>query len=301
MASATRPYHGGMNSLAPLMADWYRKAARDLPWRRDGTTPWGELVSEIMLQQTPAARVVPYWQRWMTDWPQPGDLAAANPADVIRAWGTLGYPRRSLWLRECAVTIARSHGGEVPDDEAVLRTLPGIGQYTAAAIASFAFGRRAVVLDTNIRRVIARVFGGQALPPPGLTASERARAESLLPRDAAAAVDWNRATMELGALICHARQPDCPACPLEAACAWRRNGYPGDAHAGARRVQRYEGTDREARGRVMGMLRQGDGTAIAVAAIVAALPRPDQAKRAIAGLVADGLAVPDGADLRLPG
>jgi len=290
-----------MNPVAPLLTDWYQRNARNLPWRRAGTTPWGVLVSEIMLQQTPAARVIPYWERWLSAWPRPADLAQDSPAEAIRAWGTLGYPRRGLRLYDCAVAITQSYDGEVPADEVTLRTLPGIGQYTAAAVASFAYGQRAVVLDTNIRRVIERIFGGQALPLPSLTMAETTRAAELLPVDPADAVRWNQATMEFGALVCRARQPDCPTCPIQEYCSWRRDGYPGDSHAGKRAVQKYEGTDRQARGRVMALLRQMEGESVPVAAIVAALPRPDQAGRAIEGLVTDGLAVRDGAALRLPG
>lgn len=285
--------------LAARLADWYQQAARDLPWRHPGTTPWGVVVSEVMAQQTPVLRVVPYWQRWLAAWPRPSDLAAASPADVIRAWGTLGYPRRGLRLRDCAVTLVASYGGEVPPDEATLRGLPGLGRYSAAAIASFAFGRRAVVLDTNIRRVVARVWEAEGWPPPSPTAAEWARAGELLPIDPAESVAWNRATMELGALICRARQPDCAVCPIQSDCAWYAEGCPGDP-AARPPGQPYHGTDRQARGRVLALLRQMDGESLPTAAIIAALPQPDQAERAIASLVADGLAVRDGAALRLP-
>src|SRR5690606_7452204 len=137
---------------------WFDHAARDLPWRRPECSPWGVLVSEIMLQQTPVVRVLPAWMSWMERWPTPAHLAAASQADAVRAWDRLGYPRRAKRLWECAGEIVRRHGGEVPDDEEELLALPGIGAYTAAAVRSFAFGRRAVVLDTNVRRVIARAW-----------------------------------------------------------------------------------------------------------------------------------------------
>ncbi len=287
------------NPLAAPLADWYRAEARDLPWRRPTATPWGILVSEIMLQQTPASRVTPYWQAWLERWPAPSDLADAAPAEVIQAWGTLGYPRRALRLRECAAAIAQDHDDEVPHEEAVLRGLPGIGDYTAAAVAAFAYGRRTVVLDTNIRRVIARAQAGQALPPPHLTAAERAMAEALVPPDPAAAVRWNQATMELGALVCRARSQDCETCPIAGLCAWRAAGHPGDLQAGRRRTQAWEGTNRQARGQVMALLREAEGEAVPVAAVLSLGDRA-RYERAIEGLVADGLAVREGEALRLP-
>jgi len=278
---------------------WYDANARDLPWRRKGATPWGILVSEIMLQQTPAKRVIPYWERWMSVWPRPGDLARAQPGEVIQAWGALGYPRRALRLRECAVTIDKEYG-EVPRTEDTLRTLPGIGEYTAAAVAAFAYGCRTVVLDTNIRRVIARAYAGEALPMPHLTAAERTMAANLVPTEAKDAVKWNQATMELGAVVCRARDADCESCPVKDICAWRSADYPGDIHAGRRRTQPWEGTDRQARGRIMAFLREADGESVPIAAILAGTPREAQTLRAIDALIADGLARRDGEALRLP-
>src|SRR3954471_21891162 len=135
---------------------WYADNARDLPWRRPDVSPWAVLVSEVMLQQTPAARVIPAWQEWMQRWPTPADLAAQPAGEAVRAWGRLGYPRRALRLHAAAAAIVERFGGEVPESRAELLTLPGVGDYTAAAVASFAFGRREVVLDTNVRRVLAR-------------------------------------------------------------------------------------------------------------------------------------------------
>ena len=288
-----------MNPLAVPLARWYESSARDLPWRHDGTTPWGVLVSEIMLQQTPANRVIPYWLDWLDRWPTPGDLAQAGAAAVIQAWGTLGYPRRALRLRECAGVIAGEYAGEVPSDEETLRTLPGIGEYTAAAVAAFAYGRRAVVLDTNIRRVIARAHTGQSLPLPHLTTAERTMAAELLPKGTAS-VRWNQATMELGAVICRTRDPACDSCPVKGLCAWRQAGYPDDQYAARRRGQGWEGTDRQVRGRIMALLRQADPESVPSAALLATSPDPDQAQRALGGLVADGLAVRDGEAVRLP-
>ncbi|MCL2736757.1 MAG: A/G-specific adenine glycosylase [Propionibacteriaceae bacterium] len=289
-----------MNPLARPLAAWYAQNARDLPWRDPAATPWAILVSEIMLQQTPAARVIPYWTSWMAVWPRPSDLADATPAEVILAWGSLGYPRRALRLRDCASVVAGQYADQVPADEDQLRTLPGIGEYTAAAVAAFAYGRRTVVLDTNIRRFIARAHLGQALPLPHLTADERSMAASLVPSDTQESVVWNEATMEAGAVVCKAREWLCDACPVKDLCAWRDAGYPGDLHAGRRRAQPWEGTDRQARGRVMALLRETEGESVPIEALVALTPRPEQTRRAIDGLVADGLAVVEGEAVRLP-
>jgi A/G-specific adenine glycosylase len=282
------------------LAQWYAQAARDLPWRHPQASAWSVLVSEIMLQQTPVVRVLPTWQAWLERWPTPADLAAAPPGAVIAAWGALGYPRRALRLRQAAVVIVEQWGGAVPEDEAGLRALPGVGDYTAAAVACFAFTRRAVVLDTNVRRVLARVWWGQALPAPSRSRAEHAWAAQLLPDDPAAAKTWNQALMELGALVCRARDPACASCPLRGWCAWRQAGQPADPYATRRRVQGWEGTDRQARGRVMAALRTAGGEPVAVGAILADSPRPEQTERAIDTLVADGLAVRVGSGVSLP-
>lgn len=268
---------------------WYDEHARDLPWRAPDRTPWGVLVSEVMLQQTPVVRVEPAWRAWLSRWPSPADLAAASSADVLRAWDRLGYPRRALRLQECARTIVERHGGRVPDDEAALLALPGIGSYTAAAVLSFAFGRRAVVLDTNVRRVLARAADGHALPAPSQTAAEVARAAALVPPDDATAARWAQASMELGAVVCTARSPRCEACPLVSSCAWVAAGRPGDLHAHRRRTQAWAGTDRQVRGRIMALLREAPAP-VPEPALDEAWPATEQRARALAGLLADGLA-----------
>jgi len=275
----------------PTLLAWFDEHARDLPWRAPGRTPWGVLVSEVMLQQTPVARVEPAWVAWLARWPTPADLAAAPAADVLRAWDRLGYPRRALRLRECAAAIVARHGGAVPDDEAALRALPGVGPYTAAAVRSFAFGHRAVVLDTNVRRVLARWATGDALPAPAQTAAEAALADSLTPADDADAARWSLAVMELGALVCTARAPRCGACPLASSCAWLAAGRPPDAHAARRRGQPWAGTDRQVRGRVMALLREAIGP-VPADAVAAAWPDRRQLDRCLAALAADGLVVP---------
>jgi len=280
--------------LHTTVISWYAVQARDLPWRRPGTTPWGVLVSEVMSQQTPVSRVAPVWEQWMARWPRPHDLAAAAPADVLRAWQRLGYPRRALRLRECAAAVVERFAGAVPMTEEELRTLPGVGEYTAAAVASFAHGRRALVLDTNVRRVLGRVVEGRALPPPCLTVAERRRAAALLPQDAALSVRWNEGVMELGAQVCTARAPRCDACPVADRCRWRLAGAPADPDAHRRRGQPWHGTDRQARGRIMARLRAlPDGASLAEDELLAPLRTastdPGQPERALASLLVDGL------------
>lgn len=269
---------------------WYAAAQRDLPWRRPGRSPWEVLVSEVMLQQTPVARVLPVWQRWMELWPTPADLAAATPGDAVREWDRLGYPRRALRLHAAATAVRDEHDGQVPAEEAVLRTLPGIGDYTAAAVAAFAFGHRATVVDTNIRRVQARAVSGLALPAPSLTRAEVALATSLLPDDDEDAAVWNVAVMELGALVCTARAPRCGECPLADVCRWRLAGSP-PYDGPPRRGQAWEGTDRQCRGRMVQRLREADGP-VAGELLHTLWPDRAQSDRCLDGLVADGLVEP---------
>ncbi|HSP59910.1 MAG TPA: A/G-specific adenine glycosylase [Ornithinimicrobium sp.] len=278
---------------------WYAEHRRDLPWRRPGCTPWGVLVSEVMLQQTPVARVEPVWARWMERWPTPGALAAAAPGEAVRAWDRLGYPRRALRLHAAAGAIVERHAGEVPDEEDALRALPGVGAYTAAAVAAFAFGRRTAVVDTNVRRVHARWVTGRALPAPALTAAETSLAATLLPVDEPTAATWSVAVMELGALVCTARSPRCAGCPLVDLCAWVAAGSP--PHDGPpRRGQAWEGTDRQCRGRLLQVLREAEG-AVVGDRLRAVWPHEAQRDRCLDGLVSDGLVEPLARDrYRLP-
>jgi A/G-specific adenine glycosylase len=286
--------------LVPAVVAWYAANARDLPWRRPGTTPWAVLVSEVMLQQTPVARVLPAYEAWLTRWPTPPALAADPPGEAVRLWGRLGYPRRALRLHETAVLTTRRYGGRLPDSYELLRSLPGVGDYTAAAVASFGYGRRHVVLDTNARRVLARAVSGKPLPPPHVTAAERRTAATLLPEDPATAVRWAVASMELGALVCRARAPACSACPVHAWCRWRLAGQPAGAGV-KRRGQAYEGTDRQVRGRLLAVLREAYGP-VPPMVLESAWPEPRQRIRALDGLIADGLVerLADGS-CRLPG
>ncbi|GAB3165880.1 hypothetical protein GCM10027059_24090 [Myceligenerans halotolerans] len=283
--------------LRATVTDWFTHAARDLPWRAPDRTPWGVLVSEVMLQQTPVARVEPAWRSWMERWPEPADLARADTADVLRAWGRLGYPRRALRLQECAAAVVERHDGVVPRTEDELRALPGIGEYTAAAVLAFAYGRRAVVVDTNVRRVLARTIGGTALPAPSYTAAERALATAIAPAGDAEAARWAAASMELGALVCTARSPRCDACPVAGLCAWRAAGSPPDAHAGRRRTQAWHGTDRQCRGRIMATLRDAEGPVDRSLLVEAWVPgagsiADDAGRAALASLPDDGRPAP---------
>jgi len=285
---------------APLVA-WYRASARDLPWRRPGVGAWPVLVSEFMLQQTQVSRVLPVYEAWLARWPTAPDLADATPADAVRQWGRLGYPGRALRLHASAQAITSRHGGEVPASLSDLRDLPGVGAYTAAAVATFAFGQRHAVLDTNVRRVLARLVGGRD-PAARSSASvaETAMAESLLPlAEGRRAATWSVALMELGALVCVARGPACERCPLAADCAWRLADNP--ASSGPRRGQRYEGTDRQCRGAVLAVLRNAPGP-VPAEALDACWPDSGQRERVLAGLMADGLTAAYGGGLiGLPG
>jgi A/G-specific adenine glycosylase len=271
--------------VAPVVS-WYAGHARDLPWRRPGTSPWDILVSEIMLQQTPVDRVRPAHAAWMARWPTPAALARATAADALRQWDRLGYPRRALWLHAIARALVSEHGGEVPDSAEVLATLPGIGPYTAAAVATFAFGQRHAVLDTNVRRVLARLVTGTARPPAAPSAAERRLAEALLPADDATAARWSVAVMELGALVCTAARPSCAACPVASGCAWRAAGKPPPPPGQA--GQAYAGTDRQCRGALLAVLRSAEGPVLP-AALDVAWHDTGQRARALAALVADGL------------
>jgi A/G-specific adenine glycosylase len=274
--------------LAALVLDWFPANARDLPWRRPGTTPWGVLVSEFMLQQTPVARVEPVWTAWMQQWPAPSALASAARADVLRAWGKLGYPRRALRLHEAAAVIATQHGDVVPEDLAVLEALPGIGSYTARAIAAFGYGRRCPVVDTNVRRVVARAVHGRGDAGPARTSADLADVDALLPPDDRSAAVVSAGLMELGAVICTARAPRCGLCPVRTECAWQAAGRP--EYTGPRKpVQGFAGTDRQVRGRLLDVLRGADGP-VERARLDAVWSDAAQRDRCLHSLLVDGLA-----------
>jgi A/G-specific adenine glycosylase len=270
------------------LLDWYDRCRRDLPWREPGVTAWQILVSEFMLQQTPVSRVEPIWRDWVQRWPTASATAAASPADVVRAWGKLGYPRRAKRLHECATVIARDHGDVVPDDVEILLTLPGVGSYTARAIACFAYRQPVPVVDTNVRRVVARVVHGRADAAAPSAARDHADVSALLPDDGSAH-RFSAALMELGAIVCTARTPRCGLCPVSE-CRWRQAGYP-PADGPARRPQAYAGTDRQVRGRLLDVLRDSEFPVTRAELDVAWVTDTEQRDRALNSLLADGLVV----------
>ncbi len=287
--------HGALES-------WYRENARDLPWRRaefhERFGAWGTLVSEFMLQQTPVMRVIPHLEAWLRRWPTPTAMSLATPAEVVQQWANLGYPRRALWLHRAAIEVVERHGGVVPPDVDALLALSGIGDYTARAVAVFSYGDRHPVVDTNTRRVLARVLDGTAQPAPP-SRKDLVRMDGLLPEDEAEAALCNAAMMELGATVCTARTPACDRCPLAGDCAWLAAGKP-DTEDRRRRQARYEGSDRQARGAVLRALRDAAPIPLTLAEVLSDWPNPVQRDRAIDSLIADGLAEAAGGVLSLP-
>ncbi|WP_229119318.1 HhH-GPD family protein [Enemella evansiae] len=280
--------------LVQAVVAWFAEAARDLPWR--GAAGWPVLVSEFMLQQTPVSRVLEPWRAWLARWPTPAALAADPPGEAVRMWGRLGYPRRALRLHAAAVAIVERHDGEVPSDHDELLALPGVGSYTAAAVSAFAFGGGEVVLDTNVRRVLARAISGVEFPANTPTAAERRLAAELWPAEDAAR--WSAAVMELGALICTAARPKCGGCPIRDRCAWYAAGRP--THDGPpRRGQTYAGTDRQVRGRLLEVLRDAEDP-VPAARLDLVWDDPVQRTRALESLLADGLVVRRGRAYTLP-
>ncbi len=287
-----------MPDLATPLIAWYRDNARELPWREPGFGAWGVLVSEFMLQQTPVARVIPLLDAWLERWPTPSSLAGDAPAEAVRAWANLGYPRRALWLHRAATQIRDLHDGVVPRDVEALLALTGIGDYTARAVAVFAYGDRHPVVDTNTRRVLARAVDGRAQPGPPARRDLDAMA-AILPQSEPEAAIVNAAAMELGAIVCTARAPRCDACPIAHVCAWRAAGYP-DTGDTRRKRARYEGSDRQARGAILRALRESAAHELAMDAVASDWPDAAQRDRAIDSLVADGLIEASDGTLRLP-
>jgi A/G-specific adenine glycosylase len=278
-----------VDEVQAAVLGWYDEHQRDLPWRRPEATGWSVMVSEFMLQQTPVSRVLPKHTEWLARWPTPGDLAAESAGEAVRAWGRLGYPRRALRLHRAATMIRDHFDGQVPSAYDDLRALPGVGDYTASAIAAFAYGQRIAVLDTNVRRVHWRLFRGLQYPPDVVYSHEREDAWRLLPADPGIAATWSVAVMELGALVCTARSPSCDSCPVAQWCVWRGDGYP--AYDGPpRRGQTYAGTDRQCRGRLLAVLREAPGS-VAKPLLDVAWPAAEQRERALASLISDGLVV----------
>jgi A/G-specific adenine glycosylase len=268
---------------------WFEAEGRDLPWRRPGFTPWGALVSEFMLQQTPVSRVIPKLKTWLERWPTPAALATDSPGEAVRAWDKLGYPRRALWLHACAVAIVERFNGAVPSRVDDLLSLPGVGPYTARAVAVFAFGAHEPVVDTNIRRVIARHQKGLADQGAPREKLDLADMDALLPHSDRSPV-FNQAVMELGALICTSKSPSCERCPISETCSWRLSGYPANADGKKPKQKKYEGSDRQVRGAILALLRTEQGS-VTKKAIDQAWPDAVTRDRALASLLMDGLVV----------
>lgn len=284
LATRTRNTRVSRHGLQDAILAWYDAHARDLPWRRT-RDPYAILVSEVMLQQTQVTRVIPRYEAWLERWPDAHSLAAAPVADVLRAWVGLGYNRRALRLRECAAVVARDGW---PRDAAGLRALPGVGPYTAAAVASFAFGEAVAAVDVNHARVVARLTGLPGDAPPRALAEQAGALLSATRPDA-----WNHALMDLGATICRARSTACGGCPARAGCASAdRVRIPARGATGRGTAVRFEDTDRYVRGRVVAALAEG--------APLPAEVGPERLERALAGLARDGLVVREGDDVRLP-
>ncbi len=273
---------------AGALLAWGDAARRDLPWRRT-RDPWPVLVSELMLQQTQVARVVPRYEAFLVDYPTAAACAAAPLADVIGRWRGLGYNRRAVNLHRCAATVTEQHGGRFPDTLEGLRALPGVGPYTARAVLAFAFERDVGVVDTNVGRVLAR-WQGRPLRP----AEAQALADAVVPEGRGWA--WNQAMFDLGATVCTKRAPRCERCPVRDGCAWGSAGGPepdpavGSAGVGGGQ-SRFAGSDRQGRGRLVDALRTHQTLTPAELAARAGWPDdPDRARRVAETLVADGLA-----------
>ena len=289
---------GGGAAWSGKLLTWGEAHRRDLPWRRT-RDPWAVLVSELMLQQTQAPRVVPKYEAFMARFPSATACAAAPTGDVIDAWAGLGYNRRAVNLHRAALTIVERHGGAVPDDLDALLALPGVGPYTARAVLVFAHERDIGLVDTNAGRFLARAGAGRPLG----RAEAQALADELVPRGRA--WSWGQAVFDLGALVCVRRAPRCGDCPIVVDCAWSRAGRPEpdpvEGSAGISRGQAaFAGNDREGRGRLVDALRRGPVPVGALADVTGWPDDPARAGRVAGDLVADGLAVTDGHTFRLP-
>jgi A/G-specific adenine glycosylase len=287
------------SAYVTALIDWFAENSRTLPWRHPDYSAWGILVSEFMLQQTPVLRVIPRLEEWLARWPTPAALAADPPGEAVRAWQSLGYPRRALALHACAVAITEQHGGVVPSDVPQLLALPGIGDYTARAVSVFAYGHRHPVVDTNTRRVMARSIAGQADAAAPNSRRDLAAMAALLPDDETDARRFNAAIMELGAIVCTARRPECDSCPLRSSCAWKLAGFPRTEVARRAPQKRYEGSDRQVRGLILAALRAQSGP-IPRSAVDLLWADEVQRSRALSGLISDGLVVAAGSELALP-
>ena len=289
----------GMTTLEPsplrrALRAWYRPRREGYPWRREGIGPYAILVSEVMLQQTQAARVAAAFDAFLRRFPTVSSLAAAAPADVLRAWSGLGYHRRAVALHEAARTIVRVHGGEVPGDPGALQQLPGVGPYTASAVAAIAFGRPVVAMDVNVRRVASRVVLGRE---PEERDGPRIAAAARVLLDRRDPATWNQAMMDLGREVCRPT-PRCDVCPLEPWCRFRSAGRPRRS-AVAPKQSPFEGSNRQVRGRIVAVLRERPSAGLLGLAAATGFGA-DRVGSAVTGLVRDGIVERRGRSFRLP-
>ena len=280
------------------LIDWWSREGRDLPWRRS-RDPWAVLVSELMLQQTQVARVTERYVRFLERFPTVVACADAAVGDVIHEWAGLGYNRRAVHLHRAATHCAEHHAGALPDTLEQLLDLPGVGPYTARAVLVFAHERDIGLVDTNAGRFVARALAGRPLAPK----EAQAVADGAVPDGWGWA--WGQAVFDLGASVCRKRAPRCDDCPVRAHCAWARAGHPEpdpiDGSAGISPPQsRFDGSDRQGRGRLVDALRAGPVEHAALAAVMGWPDDPARAARVAATLERDGLAVADDAGYRLP-
>jgi len=278
----------GAMRLQAAALDWYEANGRDLAFRRT-SDPWAVLVSEVMAQQTQAARAAEAWAGFMERYPTPAALAATSTAEVIRAWRGLGYNRRAVALRAAAIGIVEHHDGRVPDSLEALQALPGIGPYTARAVLAIGFGQRVAALDTNIRRVLERALG----PLPAGAAATQAAADGFVPEARPAA--WTHALMDIGATICRKRDPRCPQCPLSAICRSANTVAPSAPKRSAATAS-FPTTNRWLRGRILDRLRDAnDGAWVDFTGPIGS-HRPAAVRAAVISLSLDGLLELDGED-----
>jgi A/G-specific adenine glycosylase len=293
-ASTTESSNGPPLDQGRLL-EWFAHHQRDLPWRRE-RDPWAVLVAEVMLQQTQVARALAPWRQFLARLPTPEACASAPVATVVELWHGLGYNRRAVQLHAAACAVVDRHGGALPDDLESLLALPGIGPYTARAVLAFAHEREVGVVDTNVGRVLAR-YRGETLG----TRSVQAIADAAVPGGQGWA--WNQAMLDLGATVCTKRSPACTVCPWQASCAWRGQGPdPAVGSAGVSgRQSRFEGSDRQGRGRLVAALRTGSVGHDALAQVCGWPDDPDRAARVARSLVRDGLAQVSSEGFTLPG
>lgn len=280
--------------VVPRVTSWWAKSARDLPWR-ESRDPWLVLVSEVMAQQTQVERVIPKWHAFIARFPTVSSAAAASPGELIELWDGLGYNRRALQLHACAVHVEERFGGTIPDDLDALLSLPGVGPYTARAVLAFAFEQDVGVLDTNVGRVLARISGTSL----GGTDAQRFADALVGPGQG---WEWNQAILDFGATICQKRTPRCSECPVRDVCGWGGNGPdPAVGSAGVGTGQsKFEGSDRQGRGRLVSRLRRGPVEISDAGDVMGFVDAPERTARVLASLIADGLVVQKGSELRLP-